>query len=167
MENWKDIVGYEGCYQVSDLGRIKSLARSIDHPCGVKNKAERILIPIVNTGGYSCVILSKDAIRAQMRIHRIVAIHFIPNPDNKPVVNHKDGNKSNNKVENLEWATDSENTIHSYEYGLQQRVFTKDEVLLIRSKKKQGVKIVDIAAEINAEYSLVRQVAANILYKNV
>lgn len=115
-EVWKDIKGYEGLYQVSDYGRIKSVERTIKvvdntrHPY-VKRVISRILKPVKDSTGYSVVSLGKHNKKA---IHRLVAEAFIPNPENKPHVNHIDGKKTNNVLTNLEWATVSENAIHSH-----------------------------------------------------
>ena len=101
-EVWKDIPGYEGIYQASNTGKIKSLSRKY-HP------KDKLLTPY-NRSGYLCVGLYKK----YQFVHRLVAETFIPNPENKPTVNHKDGDRYNNYVENLEWATYSENIKHSY-----------------------------------------------------
>lgn len=92
MEIWKDIKDYEGLYQVSNLGRVRNIRHN-------KNK---ILKPIYHKKYYQ-ITLSKNNIRVQYRIHRLVATAFIPNPENLPEVNHKDENKVNNCVSNLEW----------------------------------------------------------------
>ena len=98
-EIWKDAVGYEGLYEVSNLGRIKSL---IDNH---GNSREKIIKPIKNTNGYFIVNLSKDKKKHQIKLHRIIALTFIENPNDFPYINHKDENKTNNRVENLEWCT--------------------------------------------------------------
>lgn len=98
-EEWRDIVEYEGKYQVSNLGRIR---RFID----------RHVMSQVNVGGYKTVGLSKRGCCLQFRVHRLVAGAFIPNPDNYPVVNHMDENPSNNRVDNLEWCTVEYNTTY-------------------------------------------------------
>ena len=98
MEDWKDIKGYEGLYQVSDQGRVKSLPR--------KGTFERILNPCVrNTGGYLAVNLYKNGKKTMYFIHRLVALAFIPNPNNLPCINHKDCNPTNNNVNNIEYCT--------------------------------------------------------------
>lgn len=113
MEIWKDIDGYEGLYQVSNLGRIKSFVK-----WDVYNKyhyEERILKPFKNNKGYLEISLVKDKTRSNKFIHRLVANAFIPKIQGKNIVNHKDFNPLNNNVENLEWVTQKENTIYSVE----------------------------------------------------
>lgn len=93
MEEFKDIEGYEGIYQISNLGNVKSL----------KFGKEKILKPVKNIKGYLYVNLRKNGKMKSMRVHRIVAQEFIENPLNLPEVNHIDENKENNKIDNLEW----------------------------------------------------------------
>ena len=99
-EIWRDIEGYEGLYQISNKGRVKSLHKG----------SERILRPVIDRYGYMFVFLYNDNARKYFKIHRLVAQAFISNPENKPQVNHKDENKKNNCIENLEWATAKENS---------------------------------------------------------
>ena len=108
-EIWKDIEGYEGIYQVSNLGRVKSLKR---HSVNNANTKDRLLKPSLDSKGYLHVILSKNGIQYNKTIHRLVAQTFIPNPENKPQVNHIDEDKTNNMVCNLEWMTNKENRNH-------------------------------------------------------
>lgn len=98
-EQWKDILGYEGLYQVSNLGRVKSL----------KFDKERILKNRTNSNGYLSVQLSKGNKIKSFLIHRLVANAFLPNPNNYSYVNHKDENKTNNCVDNLEWTSHESN----------------------------------------------------------
>jgi len=98
MENWKKIEGYEK-YEVSDWGRVR--------------RGENVLKGVVGSNGYLQVGLYKDGIKAWKYIHRLVCLSFLPNPEGKRTVNHIDENKANNLLENLEWATDSEQKLHS------------------------------------------------------
>ena len=109
-EIFKDIKGFEGLYQISNFGNVKSLKRNI------------ILKPSSNGKGYLHIILYKNCKSKVGRIHRLVAQAFIPNPENKPQINHIDGNKSNNNVNNLEWVTNSENQKHAFALGLQTNI---------------------------------------------
>ena len=107
-EVWKDVTNYEGIYQVSNTGKVKRI---------LPNGKERLLRGKKDKDGYTEIILSKKQKKAYFRLHRLVAKAFIPNPENKPEVNHKDKNKQNNSVCNLEWATTVENIRHSFALG--------------------------------------------------
>lgn len=113
-EIWKDIVGYEGMYMVSNLGNVKSVARIVKCNKGKREMNGVIRTLRISNNGYPIVSIRKSI----YTIHRLLAIAFIPNPENKPVVNHKDGNKLNNNVNNLEWCTHSDNIKHAFKMGL-------------------------------------------------
>ena len=106
METWKDIPGTNGEYKISNYGKVMT------------TKTGRILTPSIDARGYERVSLFKMDRTRRYKVHRLVAITFIPNPDGKKQVNHKDGNKRNNNVDNLEWVTNEENMHHSRENGL-------------------------------------------------
>lgn len=120
MEIWKNIEGYEGYYQVSNLGRVKNLGRYVKSINGAKSfKRERILKPDKskeNKRGqfYLRVTLSKENKQERFQVHRLVAKHFIDKVEGKNIINHKDGNPENNNYLNLEWSNYSENELHSY-----------------------------------------------------
>ena len=108
-EEWRDVVGYEGRYQVSSMGRVKSLVRK---DCLGRTVKERILKPGVPKDGYPIVGLNAGGKQKMFSIHRLVCQAFHENPDNKPCVNHIDENKTNNCASNLEWCTYEENNNH-------------------------------------------------------
>lgn len=105
MEEWRDIQGYEGLYQVSSCGRVKSLERKVFNGKDFYIINERILKPVKTKVGYKTINLSKDSKIKHYLIHRLVAESFIPNPNNYPCINHLDEQPYNNYKENLEWCT--------------------------------------------------------------
>ena len=113
IEIWENIIGYEGLYQVSSLGNIKSIARIVAHQKkGNQFYSGRMLKSETSNCGYKRIQLCKSNLAKPYSIHRIVALTFIPNPNSYPQVNHIDGNKGNNYIDNLEWCNASENQIH-------------------------------------------------------
>lgn len=142
----KPIKGFEGLYEITDKGEVITLPRKLTTPTttymykgsksfGYKTKKGYLVFDFRRRGG-KCV-----------PVHRLVAEAFIPNPKNKPQVNHKDGNKQNNCVENLEWCDNSENQIHAFKNGLQKGNFSHhnsklkyEDVIYIKNTYKKGVK---------------------------
>lgn len=107
-ELWKDIDGWTGKYQISNLGRVKTLNYK-------RTKKEKIMTGITDIRGYKSISFREGGAGSKQKhflIHRLVAKKFVPNPDNKPFVNHIDGDRSNNAAKNLEWVTRSENEMH-------------------------------------------------------
>ena len=124
MEIWKDIPNTNGQYMVSNQGKVMTV------------KTGRILTPVIDERGYERVCLFKADRDRRYKVHRLVAIAFLPNPQGKKQVNHKDGNKRNNSVDNLEWATNEENMKHSRANG-----FHDGHKRFCESKKKRIVAI--------------------------
>lgn len=123
MEVWADIIGFEGKYQIGNLGSIRTIPHSIDYfhkKLGVFIKREHLgglRKSFINTKGYPVVKLSKLGKMTSHAVHRLVAIHFVPNPDNLPEVNHLDNNRANPAHWNLEWTTHSGNMKHAVKTG--------------------------------------------------
>lgn len=126
-EIWLPIQGFEGYYEISNLGRVKSLSRLSWNGKVFFTLKEKILRPRKDGIGYCKVSLYEDHHYIDKKIHCLVAIYFIPNPENKPEVNHIDGNKLNNCVENLEWVTPKENIRHAHIMGLMHSNVLKGE----------------------------------------
>ncbi len=118
QEIYKDIPEYEGRYQVSNFGRIKSLAKTINTTLNIQYLPEKIMKCSVTKDGYIEAHLRKNNKPKIFKVHRLVGIAFIPNPNNKPYINHINGKKADNYVENLEWCTAHENVKHAYKTGL-------------------------------------------------
>ena len=111
VEEYRDIIGFEGIYKVSNYGNVKSLGNS-------KSRKEKLLKSQRKTNGYLSVTLYKNGKSKSYFVHRLVAQAFIPNPESKPEVNHINGIKTDNNVKNLEWNTRTENEQHAYTTGL-------------------------------------------------
>lgn len=130
-EIWKDIAGLDGAFQVSNLGRVKSLPRERSNGKGVYTTKEKILKPATHRFGYKFVYVQKDLEKKRFYVHRLVADAFLEKKPGKPYVNHKDGNPANNKVSNLEWCNRSENIRHCID------TLGKKEKPVIRSDGKK------------------------------
>ena len=130
-EEWRDIEGFEGLYQVSNMGRVKSLERTTRIGRGCRIIPERILKPQKNMWGYLQVTLSKDGKIKHCMIHRLVAMAFIPNSNNLPEVNHIDEDKTNNRVENLEYCSRS----YNINYGTRNKKVAEKVAEKLKGKK--------------------------------
>ena len=114
-EEWKDIQGYEGIYQISNLGRVKSLKRK-NNRC----RSDKILKQYIGKTGYMQLRLCKGHETKLWKVHVLIAKAFIDNPDNLPIINHIDADKTNNDISNLEWCSYSQNNKHAYDNGLRK-----------------------------------------------
>lgn len=114
-EEWADIKNYEGIYKVSNYGRVKSLSRILFNGKGFFKTKDKILSPKLGNNGYYCFSLAKDKKSNFHLAHRLIANSFIANPENKPTVNHKDLDRANNCISNLEWNTYRENNCHKFQ----------------------------------------------------
>ena len=132
IEIWKSVVGYEGYYEISNLGNVLSLERVIEYEYKTKSgiiikrsiKKSKKLKTRIGDVGYYTTDFQVNNIKQTVCIHRLIAEAFIPNPENKPTVNHKDGIKTNIAISNLEWATYSENNQHAVDNNLRQSPWT-------------------------------------------
>jgi NUMOD4 motif/HNH endonuclease len=166
MEIWKDIVSYDGLYQVSNLGRVKSLKRN----------RETIFKLLINRDGYPVCQLFYNKKHISYKIHRLVALSFIPNPENKTTVNHINGVKTDNRVENLEWNTRSENILHAFQIGLKKSSkgisngrskLTEKEVLKIRLLLSKGMKQNDISKKFNISTQTISSINKRLIWKHI
>lgn len=135
-EIWKDIESFEGLYKISNFGKIKSLERKVKNGNNTFRIQKEHLIkltPNLERHGYVYCMLYKDNKSYSRQVHRLVAKTFIPNPNNLPQVNHIDGNKENNSINNLEWCTDIENKKHAWKTGLTNAEHRKQKIKCIET----------------------------------
>lgn len=161
QEVFKDINGYEGLYQISNLGKVKSF----------NHGSPKILKSGKSTSGYSQVYLCKNKTKRQCQIHRLVAMAFIDNPDNKKDVNHINGIKTDNIVANLEWNTRAENIKHAYLIGLNKigenhgnAKLKESQVLSILNDNRSHSKI---ALDYHVSRKLISKIKSRKLWKHL
>lgn len=163
MEEWNDIEGYKGYYQVSNFGRIKSL------------RFNKIRNLIKTKYGYYDIGLNLNGKQIKFQVHRLVAISFIPNPENKPQVNHINGIKTDNRVENLEWATRQENIKHSYLNGFHKSIkgekkfnskLTEKDVVFIRENKNKFSQK-ELSKKYNVNQTIISRIILNRIWKHI
>ena len=140
IETWKDVIGYEGLYQVSNFGRVKSLKRYRNNHSKQQLIPESIKATRKDKQGYLLLDLYKDNKPKTVRIHRLVAEHFLNNIDNKETVNHIDGNKENNNLMNLEWSTFKEQNEHLYRNNLKSKDSINKVVKAMNKAQAKKVK---------------------------
>ena len=155
-EMWMDIEKYETCYQVSNMGRVKNLQRVAKHPYGGTFTVHEKILKSQLKRGYPTVVLSVLGKHKTISVHRLVATAFIENLENVRCVNHKNANRSDNRVENLEWVTHKGNTQHAIENNLlnppigercAMSILNPEKVITIRELFLDGVKQKDIALQ--------------------
>lgn len=165
-EIWKDIRGFEGWYQVSSLGRVRSLDRFISHYRGGKRLYKGSLVKSQDKRGYNQVRLKKDGKSYYFQVHRLVAIEFIDDTKQNLQVNHIDGNKKNNNLDNLEWVTPSENIQHALKIGRFSDVqkLKAEDVLKIRDSKKP---LRSLGSEYGVSSVIIHRVKSGKSYKRI
>lgn len=170
-EIWKPVIGYEGWYEISNLGRLHKLpfydTKGSYRQGGFTSQQ-------LSHKGYITVRLCKEKICKTTGIHRIIAEAFIPNPDNKPQINHKNGIKTDNRIENLEWCTNQENQNHAVKHGLKvgcpgeinpKAIFTNNDVDNIKALYNSGKTAKEIAKQFNAPLGRIRSILYNFSWK--
>lgn len=166
-EEWRDVIGYEGEYRVSDFGRIKSVTRLVPNGGGHRLVRERIRPPYLNkVVGYFYVQLWSGNKTRLFRLHRIVAEAFIGHPPSGTVVNHKDGDKSNNRADNLEYVTQKENIRHAISTGLTRQQgelsvnakLTDKDALEAYTMYANGALMTDVASRFGVSKSLIGRI---------
>ena len=150
MEIWKRIKGFENLYKISTYGKIESLGNG--KSTNSETKKERILKTNYSSTGYEKIKLFKDGKRYYFSVHRLVAQTFLDNSLNKREVNHKDGNKANNNVSNLEWVTSSENQLHAFKNGLQKSKMGKDHA------QSKSVLQLDLNGNLIRKFESIKQI---------
>lgn len=157
---WKDVVGFEGFYRVNNKGDIKSVERDVIRSNGRKyHVVERYMNVYTDKFGYKYTVLSVNGKDFYKKIHRLVAEAFIPNPNNYPYINHKNENKSDNRVENLEWCTAQYNILYSGNYQKAGDVFACPIIAIDKNGNKQKfVSIQSAARELNCDASTICKV---------
>lgn len=155
-EQWLSVPGYEGLYNISNLGKVLSMDRTRN--CGLKLKGREVPISLVKNSYASFAVADLDGNPKSLKIHKVLAQLFIPNPENKKCINHKNGNKHDYSLSNLEWATYSENSQHAIDTGLAVRYkgekhsrakLTEDQVYEILDMHKSGMCYSEIASKYN------------------
>lgn len=176
-EIWKDVVDYEGIYKVSNLGNIISCRRLRFLNGGSFYSKQFSKKTAVDKLGYVRVGLTKNGVKKLWCFHRIIAFAFIPNTENKPFINHIDGNKSNNSVDNLEWCTASENRYHAFRTGLASKLgiknnackLTESQVLQIRKIHLENpeTSLISTAIRFGISKSLVSRINLRQSWKHI
>lgn len=150
-EIWKGVNNFEQYYEVSNYGRVKTLARNVWNRFSYVLRPERIMNQDTDRYGYKGVCIHVGEYKKRHTVHRLVAEAFIPNPNNLPEVNHKDGDKQNNNVENLEWVTGSENIRHAIIHGLKTTDSIEKSVVQINTKSSKVINKFNSLSEAHIE----------------
>jgi len=175
-EIWKSVLGHEGFYSVSNRKRVKSLYRNIVKADGKKyTHLEKILSIKISKQGYNQLKIRDENGRKTVKLYRLVAEAFIPNPDNKPCVNHINGIKTDDRVENLEWTTYSENAQHAWDTGLNTRRIgelnksskLKENQVLEILKNNRKLTRIELSKEYNVSKTLIDKIVQRKVWQHL
>lgn len=161
-EEWRDIEGYEGLYQVSTFSRVRGLERDIDASNGRTLRIQGSILSQKTRKGYKRINLCKKSEKETFLVHRLVASAFVPNPLNLPCVNHIDTDKSNNFYKNLEWCTNQENISHATMHGLMEKKLSKADKGNIIKLRKEGVYVKEIAKQYGVDRTSITRSYQNV-----
>lgn len=176
IEIWKEIDGYNGIYFVSNLGSVKSVDHFLHGRTGSGKQTGRVLKQHKSSKGYLQVSLSLNKVKFHTGAHRLVALSFIPNPLNLPQVNHIDGIKTNNFVDNLEWVTNKENQIHAVKNGLinpnycdkhHMSKLSNNDVIKARELHKSGITNIELSKIYKVSATAMSNILRNKTYINI
>lgn len=175
-EIWKDVVGFEGLYTVSNMGRVKSSEKIVRYRWGERVNKARILKPNNLDQRYDQVTLCRNKYQKKITVHRLVVITFLDMDATKNSINHKDGNKRNNCASNLEWCTQKENIDHAYKLGLMHgrkgekhpnSLLTNDNVAQMKAMLKDGARTRDLVKIFNVSEDVIYQIKVGNSWKHI
>ncbi|QEE50332.1 hypothetical protein FUA48_12310 [Flavobacterium alkalisoli] len=171
-EIWRDVLNYEGCYQISNLGRVKSVERKVKSSrskTGYRTIKEKLMTPLLSKYGYYRVHLMKEGKSFIAMVHRLIAEAFIPNPNNKPQVNHINLIRTDNRIENLEWMTNKENMRHAWDNNSANKEAIKKATIIAQERNKKAVIQYNVNMEIVKTFLSIKDASeeCNIRHSNI
>ena len=177
-EEWKDVIGFEGFFKVSNLGRVKGIDRIVYYGGHFAVRKEHLRVLGLSQKGYQQVNLTRNGWGKTKRVHRLVCECFIPNPNNYPMINHINGIKTDNRVENLEWCNNGMNQLHAYQTGLKKCLQIGEKSVKSKLKEKDILEIrrlhatgnyslVEIGRMFNIYFSTVHKIAKRQCWKHI
>jgi hypothetical protein len=175
-EIWKDIVGFEGCYLISNSGKIKSFERKREMRNGAIRTYPGIILKPFYSRKYHIVELSNQGNKKMFHIHRLVALHFVDNPESLPEVNHEDCNTLNNWYWNLKWCTRQYNIQHAVDNGLiigrkgsenGTAILKEEDIPIIRARRAAGETYISIAGDFGVDFTNIYHIIKGNTWKHV